>query len=152
MPNTEVKLLSAEDTYELPCWENRKSPVFLFFKKQKLVIFYINSIVIYVSTLQNTDNYAIFKYIKHIKSEVKAMKRNDNETRSKVIIDGQSVHIESTVRVVDGIEKKVFIDESVPYTGKPHKNGIQGNIPSPVVAVYDENPKCEPKYYNITIG
>ena len=27
MPNTEVKLLSAEDTYELPCWENRKSPV-----------------------------------------------------------------------------------------------------------------------------
>ena len=28
MPNTEVKLLSAEDTYELPCWENRKSPVF----------------------------------------------------------------------------------------------------------------------------
>ena len=26
MPNTEVKLLSAEDTYELPCWENRKSP------------------------------------------------------------------------------------------------------------------------------
>ena len=32
MPNTEVKLLSAEDTYELPCWENRKLPV-LFFKK-----------------------------------------------------------------------------------------------------------------------
>ena len=31
MPNTEVKLLSAEDTYELPCWENRKSPVFLIF-------------------------------------------------------------------------------------------------------------------------
>ena len=29
MPNTEVKLLSAEDTYELPCWENRKLPVFL---------------------------------------------------------------------------------------------------------------------------
>ena len=28
MPNTEVKLLSAEDTYELPCWENRKSPDF----------------------------------------------------------------------------------------------------------------------------
>ena len=27
MTNTEVKLLSAEDTYELPCWENRKSPV-----------------------------------------------------------------------------------------------------------------------------
>ena len=26
MPNTEVKLLSAEDTYELPCWENRTSP------------------------------------------------------------------------------------------------------------------------------
>ena len=26
MPNTEVKLLSAEDTCELPCWENRKSP------------------------------------------------------------------------------------------------------------------------------
>ena len=30
MPNTEVKLLSAEDTYELPCWENRKLPVFLY--------------------------------------------------------------------------------------------------------------------------
>ena len=26
MPNTEVKLLSAKDTYELPCWENRTSP------------------------------------------------------------------------------------------------------------------------------
>ena len=26
MPNTEVKLFSAEDTYELPCWENRTSP------------------------------------------------------------------------------------------------------------------------------
>ncbi len=26
MPNTEVKLLGAEDTYELPCWENRTSP------------------------------------------------------------------------------------------------------------------------------
>ena len=23
IPNTEVKLLSAEDTSELPCWENR---------------------------------------------------------------------------------------------------------------------------------
>ena len=31
MPNTEVKLLSAEDTYELPCWENRKLPVFYIF-------------------------------------------------------------------------------------------------------------------------
>ena len=30
MPNTEVKLLSAEDTYELPCWENRKLPVFYY--------------------------------------------------------------------------------------------------------------------------
>ena len=29
MPNTEVKLLSAEDTCGLPYWENRKSPVFL---------------------------------------------------------------------------------------------------------------------------
>ncbi len=29
MPNTEVNLLSAEDTCELPCWENRKSPDFL---------------------------------------------------------------------------------------------------------------------------
>ena len=28
MPNTEVKLLGAEDTYELPCWENRTSPDF----------------------------------------------------------------------------------------------------------------------------
>ena len=31
MPNTEVKLLSAEDTCGLPCWENKKSPVFLFY-------------------------------------------------------------------------------------------------------------------------
>ena len=30
MPNTEVKLLSAEDTCELPCWENRKSPDFFY--------------------------------------------------------------------------------------------------------------------------
>ena len=30
MPNTEVKLFSAEDTCGLPYWENRKSPVFLF--------------------------------------------------------------------------------------------------------------------------
>ena len=29
MPNTEVKLLGAENTYELPCWEDRKLPVFL---------------------------------------------------------------------------------------------------------------------------
>ena len=28
MPNTEVKLLGAEDTCELPCWENRKLPDF----------------------------------------------------------------------------------------------------------------------------
>ena len=32
MPNTEVKLLSAENTYELPCWEDRKLPVFLYKK------------------------------------------------------------------------------------------------------------------------
>ena len=37
MPNTEVKLLSAEDTYKLPCWENRKSPVFLCLFYSKLV-------------------------------------------------------------------------------------------------------------------
>ena len=30
MPNTEVKLFSAEDTCGLPYWENRKSPVFYF--------------------------------------------------------------------------------------------------------------------------
>ena len=43
MPNTEVKLLSAEDTYELPCWENRKSPVFLclFYSKCKKEYFVI---------------------------------------------------------------------------------------------------------------
>ena len=35
MPNTEVKLLGAEDTCELPCWENRKLPVFIFIKKEK---------------------------------------------------------------------------------------------------------------------
>ena len=37
MPNTEVKLLSAEDTYELPCWENRKSPVFYYSSLAQLV-------------------------------------------------------------------------------------------------------------------
>ena len=30
IPNTEVKLLSAEDTCGLPCWENRKSPDFIY--------------------------------------------------------------------------------------------------------------------------
>ena len=39
MPNTEVKLLSAEDTYELPCWENRKSPVFLCLFYSRIVEF-----------------------------------------------------------------------------------------------------------------
>ena len=29
IPNTEVKPNSAEDTCELPCWENRLLPVFL---------------------------------------------------------------------------------------------------------------------------
>ena len=33
MPNTEVKLSGAEDTCELPCWENRESPDFFIFKK-----------------------------------------------------------------------------------------------------------------------
>ena len=37
MPNTEVKLLSAEDTYELPCWENRKSPDFIYSSLAQLV-------------------------------------------------------------------------------------------------------------------
>ena len=32
IPNTEVKLLNAEDTCRLPCWENRSSPVLYFFK------------------------------------------------------------------------------------------------------------------------
>ena len=36
MPNTEVKLLGAEDTCELPCWENRKLPVFIFIKKKDI--------------------------------------------------------------------------------------------------------------------
>ena len=39
MPNTEVKLLSAEDTYELPCWENRKLPVFYIYIKITWKIF-----------------------------------------------------------------------------------------------------------------
>ena len=30
IPNTEVKLLSAENTNGLPCWEDRKSPNFYF--------------------------------------------------------------------------------------------------------------------------
>ncbi len=29
MPNTEVKLIIAENTCELPCWEDKLSPVFL---------------------------------------------------------------------------------------------------------------------------
>ena len=33
MPNTEVKLSGAEDTCELPCWENRESPDFFILKK-----------------------------------------------------------------------------------------------------------------------
>ena len=33
IPNTEVKPNSAEDTCELPCWENRLLPVFLFIWK-----------------------------------------------------------------------------------------------------------------------
>ena len=37
MPNTEVKLLSAEDTCELPCWENRKSPVLIYSSLAQLV-------------------------------------------------------------------------------------------------------------------
>ena len=30
IPNTEVKLISAENTCELPCWEDRKSPYLIF--------------------------------------------------------------------------------------------------------------------------
>ena len=30
IPNTEVKLFGAENTCGLPCWEDRKSPVFYF--------------------------------------------------------------------------------------------------------------------------
>ena len=30
IPNTEVKLFSAENTCGLPCWEDRKSPDFIF--------------------------------------------------------------------------------------------------------------------------
>ena len=37
MPNTEVKLFSAEDTCGLPYWENRKSPVFLYSSLAQLV-------------------------------------------------------------------------------------------------------------------
>ena len=37
MPNTEVKLLSAEDTCGLPYWENRKSPVFYYSSLAQLV-------------------------------------------------------------------------------------------------------------------
>ena len=31
MPNTEVKLLSAENTCGLPCWKDRKLPGFFLF-------------------------------------------------------------------------------------------------------------------------
>ena len=33
IPNTEVKLQCADDICGLPCWENRLSPVFLFYKQ-----------------------------------------------------------------------------------------------------------------------
>ena len=29
IPNTEVKLINAEDTCGLPCWKNRKSPIYI---------------------------------------------------------------------------------------------------------------------------
>ena len=35
IPNTEVKLLSAENTSGLPYWEDKKSPDFYFFIKGK---------------------------------------------------------------------------------------------------------------------
>ena len=31
MPNTEVKLSSAENTNELPCWKDRELPDFYFY-------------------------------------------------------------------------------------------------------------------------
>ena len=30
IPNTEVKLLSADNTHELPCWKDRLSPDFIY--------------------------------------------------------------------------------------------------------------------------
>ena len=37
IPNTEVKRNSAEDTYELPCWENRLSLDFIYASLAQLV-------------------------------------------------------------------------------------------------------------------
>ncbi len=46
MPNTEVKLSSAEDTCELPCWENRTSPDFFYFLKGYIKIMNTNKQVL----------------------------------------------------------------------------------------------------------
>ena len=37
MPNTEVKLYSAEDTCGVPCWKNRKSLDFIYSSLAQLV-------------------------------------------------------------------------------------------------------------------
>ena len=37
IPNTEVKLLSADNTYELPCWKDRLSPDFIYSSLAQLV-------------------------------------------------------------------------------------------------------------------
>ena len=37
MPNTEVKLLSAENTCGLPCWKDRKLPGFIYSSLAQLV-------------------------------------------------------------------------------------------------------------------
>ena len=40
IPNTEVKLFSAEDTWRAASWEIRTSPVFLFFRRFHYGVFF----------------------------------------------------------------------------------------------------------------
>ena len=42
IPNTEVKLIIAENTCELPCWEDKMSPVFLCPKTINRIFIFLN--------------------------------------------------------------------------------------------------------------
>lgn len=75
------------------------------------------------------------------------MQRKDNETRSKEVIDVQRTILASDVTVVNENGKTIFIDNSVPYTGKTHEIKVRGSIPRPMAAVYDKDAKLT--YLNI---
>ena len=56
IPNTEVKPNSAENTCELPCWEDRLLPVFfILFVKDIKVCYYI-SMFLYLLLLKQKDS------------------------------------------------------------------------------------------------